>query len=466
LSDPALLSLTEVAAQIREREFSSVEVTQALLARIEQWQPKLNAFVRIEADEALAAAKEADAELARRGPKGALHGVPLAHKDMYYFAGLPAGCGSKVREGWIASQTSSVIRRLQEAGAIRLGALHMVEFAMGPTGHNAYLGPARNPWNTERVTGGSSSGPGAAVAARLTYAALGSDTGGSIRTPANFCGVTGLKTSFGRVSRANALPLSFTLDSVGPLCRSADDCALVAELIFGDDPLDPVTAGAPAWNKAAAERTASSLTIGVPKRFYVEGLEANVAAALDDTVTLLRKLGAKIVSVDLPDPTAIDAAAYVVLSVEATSFHAPCLRTRPQDYTPAVRSRLESGVAYSAVEYLEALRWRGPALAAHLEAIGDVDVIVTPAARTAAPKIADTDPGRANANAIKEMSAFLRPMNYLGLPALVVPVAHSAEGLPIGLQLVGRPFGDETLIALGRAFQEVSDEHLRVPKLV
>ena len=467
MSDPALLSLTEVAAQIRERKLSSVEVTQALLARIQHWQPRLNAFVRIEADEALAAAKEADANLARSGPKGVLHGVPMAHKDMYYFAGKPAGCGSKIREGWIASQTSTVIRHLQNAGAIRIGALHMVEFAMGPTGHNAYLGPARNPWNSARISGGSSSGPAAAVAARLTYAALGSDTGGSIRIPANFCGVTGLKASYGRVSRANVLPLSFTLDTVGPLCRSAQDCALIAELIFGEDPLDPVTAGAPAWNKAATQRPVSSLKIGVPQRFYVDDLEADVAAALDGTIALLRKLGANIISLDLPDPAAIDAAAFLVLSVEATSFHAPWLRTRPQDYTPQVRSRLESGLAYSAVEYLEALRWRGPALAAHLEAIGDVDVIVAPAARAVAPKIADTDiAGGANASAlISEMSRFLRPMNYLGVPALVVPVAHSAEGLPIGLQLVGRPFGDETLIALGCALQQVSDEHLRVPQV-
>jgi aspartyl-tRNA(Asn)/glutamyl-tRNA(Gln) amidotransferase subunit A len=443
---------------------SSVEVTQALLARIERWQPKLNAFVRLEANEALAAATEADAQLARSGPKGALHGVPLAHKDMYYFAGMPAGCGSKIREGWIASQTSTVIRHLEDAGAIRLGALHMVEFAMGPTGHNPYLGPARNPWDTARITGGSSSGPAAAVAARLIYAALGSDTGGSIRTPANFCGVTGLKASYGRVSRANVLPLSFTLDTVGPLCRSAEDCALIAELIYGEDPLDPVTAGASPWNKAATQRPANSLKIGVPKRFYVDDLQADVAAALDGTIALLRKLGAKIVSLDLPDPKPIDAAAYVVLSVEATSFHAPWLRTRAQDYTAPVRARLQSGLAYSAVEYLEALRWRGPALAAHLEAIGDVDIVVTPAARTVAPKIADTDPSGANADAIKEMSAFLRPMNYLGLPALVVPVAHSAEGLPIGLQFIGRPLGDETLIALGCALQKVSDEHLRVPR--
>jgi aspartyl-tRNA(Asn)/glutamyl-tRNA(Gln) amidotransferase subunit A len=423
VSDPTLLSLTEVATQIRERKLSSVEVTQALLSRISHWQPKLNAFVRIEAEEALAAAKEADAELARSGPKGALHGVPMAHKDMYYFAGLPAGCGSKIREGWIASQTSSVIRRLQNAGAIRLGALHMVEFAMGPTGHNAYLGPARNPWNTARITGGSSSGPAAAVAARLTYAALGSDTGGSIRIPANFCGVTGLKTSYGRVSRANALPLSFTLDCVGPLARTAEDCALITAVIAGPDPLDPTTAGAPAWNAKAAKRSPKALKIGLPSRFYVDDLEQDVAAALDDALATCRRIGAKIVEVELPDQALLSAAALVVLAVEAASAHAPWLRTHAADYGLQVRNRLQNGLAYSALEYLEALRWRGPALAAHLAAIGDIDVIIAPASRSAAPTIESTDFGAAAQaeRAIQAITRLMRPVNYLGLPSLVVP---------------------------------------------
>ena len=209
MSEPAELSLTQVATAIRRRKLSSVELTRALLARIERWQPVLNAFVRVEADEALAVAKAADCSLAHRGPKGPLHGVPLAHKDIYYSAGKPAGCGSKVREGWIAPATSTVITRLEAAGSFRLGALHLAEFAYGPTGHNSYLGPAHNPWDPSRITGGSSSGSGAAVAARLVHAALGSDTGGSIRLPAHFCGVTGFKPTNGRVSRANAMPLSF-----------------------------------------------------------------------------------------------------------------------------------------------------------------------------------------------------------------------------------------------------------------
>ena len=391
MKDSAELTLNEVATAIQQRKLSSVELTRSLLARIERWQPALNAFVRVEADEALAAAKAADRALARRGPKGPLHGVPLAHKDMYYSAGKLAGCGSKVREGWIAPVTSTAVARLEAAGSFRLGALHMAEFAYGPTGHNSYLGPACNPWDRSRITGGSSSGSGAAVGARLVHAALGSDTGGSIRLPAHFCGVTGFKPTNGRVSRANAMPLSFTLDTVGPLAQTAEDCGLIAAAIAGPDPLDPTTAGAPPWNAKAARRPPKGLNIGVPTRFYVDDLEPDVAAALDAALTVLRKLGAKIVKVELHDQTAVSAAALIVLAVEATSCHAPWLRTRAADYGPQVRNRLENGLAYSAVEYLEALRWRGPALAAHLAAIGDVDVIIAPASRAAAPTIKESD---------------------------------------------------------------------------
>jgi len=391
--------------------------------------------------------------------------VPLAHKDMYYNAGKPAGCGAKIRAGWIAPATSTVVARLEMAGSFRLGALHMAEFAYGPTGHNVHLGPAHNPWDHGRITGGSSSGSGAAVAARLVPAALGSDTGGSIRLPAHFCGITGLKPTSGRVSRANAMPLSFTLDTVGPLARTAPDCGLIMAIIAGADPLDPTTAGAPPWHLAATERSSDTLTIGVPTRFYVDDLESDVAAALDQALATFRKLGARLVKVDLPDQTAVSAAALIVLAVEATAAHAPWLRTRAADYGQQVRARLENGLAFSGVQYLEALRWRGPALEAHLEALGDVDVMVAPTARFAAPTLAETDVGaESGAHAvIQDITRFTRPINYLGLPALVVPAGRSQNRLPIGLQLIGRPFGDESLIAVGRAFQAATDHHRSVP---
>ena len=466
MSDPATLSLVEVASAIRARKLSSVEVARALLDRIERWQPAINAFVRVEAEAALAAAAAADVANPDGAAVGPLHGVPLAHKDMFYLAGRIAECGSKIRKGWVAPTTSTVIARLQKAGAIRLGALHMAEFAYGPTGHNEHLGPARNPWDPLRITGGSSSGSAAAVAGRLTYGALGSDTGGSIRLPAHFCGVTGFKPTYGRVSRANAMPLSFSLDTVGVLAQSAEDCALLGSIIAGPDPLDPTTQGAPAWDMAATQHPPMEITVGVPRAFYVEDLEADVARTLDEALATLRRLGASVVEVDLPDQTAVSAAALIVLAAEATSLHAPWLRDRPADYGIQVSARLQNGLAYSAVEYLEALRWRGPALAAHLAAIGHVDLIIAPASRVAAPTIQETDVGGGPSAeaAIQAITHLMRPINYLGLPALVIPAGHTRSGLPIGLQLIGKPFRDETTIALGRAFQTVTDYHRRMPK--
>jgi aspartyl-tRNA(Asn)/glutamyl-tRNA(Gln) amidotransferase subunit A len=467
MSELAEFTLAEIATAIRTRKVSSVEATQALLARIEQWQPVLNAFVRLEGEGALSAAAAADAALAGGNAKGALHGVPLAHKDMFYVAGKLAECGSKLRKGFVAPATSTAVARLDQAGTIRLGALHMAEFAYGPTGHNAHLGPARNPWDQTRITGGSSSGSGAAVGARLVYAALGSDTGGSIRLPAHFCGISGLKPTYGRVSRANAMPLSFSLDTVGPLARTAEDCSLILSEIAGPDPLDPTTADAPAWDLRKTTRPASELTIGIPSGFYTENLDADVAATVDATLSTLRGLGAKLVPVTLPDQTLINAAALIVLAVEAASAHAPWLRTRADDYGPQVRARLENGLAYSGIEYLEALRWRAVALADHLAAIGNIDAIVAPVSSTAAPTIEETDVGAGPAAevAIGRITRFMRLANYLGLPSLVVPAGSSANNLPIGMQLIGRPFDDETLIALGTAFQAATDYHRRTPAL-
>jgi aspartyl-tRNA(Asn)/glutamyl-tRNA(Gln) amidotransferase subunit A len=343
----------------------------------------------------------------------------------------------------------------------------MSEFAYGPTGHNAHHGPARNPWNPLHITGGSSSGSGAAVGARAVPAALGSDTGGSIRMPAHFCGVTGFKPTNNRVSRANAMPLSFTLDSVGPLARTAEDCALVMRLIAGADPLDPTTADAPKWDAKAAARPAKSLKVGIPDAYFGDDLAPDVAAAYDAAIKTMRRLGARVVKVKLPDQNPIMAAASIVIAVEAAACHAPWLRTRRADYGPQVGTRLENGLAYSAIEYLEALRFRGPALAAHLEALGDIDLMLIPACRMAAPTIAETDVGGGSTaeRIIADLTRLMRPANFLGLPVMGLPAGRSTEGLPIGVQLVGRPFGEEAVAALGVAFQQATDHHRPVPSL-
>jgi aspartyl-tRNA(Asn)/glutamyl-tRNA(Gln) amidotransferase subunit A len=467
-NESALLSLTEVAQAIAQKRLSSREVTQSCLARIQQWQPRLNAFMAIEAEEALAAADAADAALAKGQNPGALHGVPLAHKDMYYDAGKVVTCGSKIRRDWVATTTATSLQRLKDAGTIRLGSLQMAEFAYGPTGHNAHYGPVHNPWGLDRITGGSSSGSGAAVAARLTFAALGSDTGGSIRMPAHFCGVTGLKTTVGRISRAGAMPLSQSLDTVGPLARTVEDCALLLGLMAGADPNDPTAISDKVPDYLAATRgSVKGLTLGVPAAFYVDDLDADTARILDETVATLQREGAQIVPVELPDQRQLAAACQFVLAVEAAAFHKRWMIERPQDYGPQVLMRLQNGLAISGVSYLEVMRWRGPALAAHLAATAGVDAVLAPVAPVAAPTIAESDVGNSpDAEAvIQRLTRFTRPVNYLGLPSLAIPAGFTGTGLPVGMQLIGRPFDEATLLRAGAAFQRATDFHARCPEM-
>jgi aspartyl-tRNA(Asn)/glutamyl-tRNA(Gln) amidotransferase subunit A len=467
-TEPALMTLTGVARAIAMKQVSSHEVTRALLHRIAQWQPHLNAFMTIEAEAALKAAGEADAALAKGDVKGPLHGVPLAHKDMYYDAGRIATCGSLIRRDFVATTTSTALQRLKDAGQIRLGTLQLAEFAYGPTGHNSHYGAVRNPWNVAHITGGSSSGSGASVAARLTYAALGSDTGGSIRMPAHFCGVTGLKTTWSRVSRAGAMPLSQSLDTVGPLARTAEDCALLLALMAGPDPEDPTASLEPIQDYVAATRgSLSGLKIGVPASFYVDDLDGEVARVLDETIAVLKREGADIVKVELPDQRQLSAASHLILAAEAAAFHKRWMIERPQDYGPQVLMRLQNGLAIPAITYLEAMRWRGPALAAHTAATAGVDALIAPASPVPAPTIEESDVG-GGPNApvlLQRLTLFTRPVNYLGLPSLTVPSGFAASGLPIGMQLIGRSFDEATLLTIGAAFQRATDYHDRVPKL-
>ncbi|MCG6206947.1 amidase [Rhodopseudomonas sp. HC1] len=466
-SDPALLTLTEVAAALAAKKLSSREVTQACLDRIAKAQPKLNAFMSIEAESALAAADAADATLAHGDSKGVLHGVPLAHKDMYYEAGHVVTCGSKIRKDYVATTTSTALQRLKDAGTVRLGSLQMSEFAYGPTGHNAHYGAVGNPWAPAHITGGSSSGSGAAVAARLTFAALGSDTGGSIRMPAHFCGVTGLKTTVGLISRAGAMPLSQSLDTVGPLAQTAEDCALLTGLMAGVDPADPTTSTRAVPDYLAATRgSLQGMTIGIPSAFYVDDLDADVARVLDDTKATLAREGARVVEVKLPEQRQLTAASQLVLAVEAAGFHAQWMRERPQDYGPQVLMRLQNALGVPALSYLEALRWRGVALAEFVAAIAGVDAVLAPVSPVPAPMIADSDVGNSlNAEAvIQRLTRFTRPINYLGLPSLAMPCGFAASGLPIGLQLFGRAFDEATLLRIGAAWQRATDFHTKLPE--
>lgn len=467
--DLAELSLVEIADEIASRHVSSLEVTEACIARIEQAQPTLNAFLSLDADGALTKARAADAALARGGARGPLHGVPLAHKDLYYREGVTATCGSKILRDYRPRVTATALERLEAAGALHLGSLHMAEFALGPTGHNDHFGPAHNPWRPAHITGGSSSGSGAAVAARLIFGALGSDTGGSIRLPAAYCGITGIKPTNGLISRAGAMPLSQSLDCVGPLARTVQDCARLLQAIAGHDRRDTTSARRPVPDyEALLERPVAGRRIGVILdgsmfRYMPEDVQSQYVTG----VQAWREAGCELIEIALPELDAITTAAAVVMRAETAAFHARWLKERPGDYGAQVRIRLEPGLFIPAVQYLEALRLRGPLLKEFCEQVfARCDALVAPVINTPAPAIAETeahDP-EAVAERVLPVAHCTRPINYLGLPSLALPCGF-IKGLPFAFQLIGRPFSEALLFNLGHTYQAVTGWHRRVPLL-
>ena len=357
------------------------------------------------------------------------------------------------------------MQRLKDAGTIRLGSLQMVEFAYGPTGHNPHLRAVHNPWALDRITGGSSSGSGSAVAARLTFAALGSDTGGSIRLPAHFCGVTGLKTTVGRISRAGAMPLSQSLDTVGPLAQTRRGLRPAAQPDGGRRPGGPDRDRRAVPDYMAATRQSIKGLNRRAHRFYVT-ISIPTSRASRRTLATLKREGANIVQVELPEQRQLTAACQFVLTTEAAALHKRWMIERSGDYGAQVFMRLQNGLAVSGVSYLEAMRWRGPALAAHNAAVAGVDAMIMPVAPVAAPTIAESDVGNSpDAEAvIQRLTRFTRPINYLGLPSLSIPSGFTRDGLPVGMQLVGRSFDEAMILRIGAAFQRATDFHDRVPK--
>lgn len=462
------LSLTEVAASIRRKNVSAVEVTRACLARIEAWQPRINCFIEVEPDAALAAARALDRELARRGPRGPLHGVPLAHKDLFYRRGKVCSAGSEIRRDWVAPYTATVMQRLESAGAICLGRLNMAEFAADPTGHNAHYGACRNPWNPAYIPGGSSSGSGAAVAARLVYGALGSCTGGSIRLPAAANGIVGLTPTYGRVSRFGAVPRSWSLDHIGPLARTALDCARLTSVIAGHDPDDGTSSPARVPNfERAATRGIKGLRIGVPRKYFYDDVSADVGGALAESLRALKSLGARIVAVSVPDPRPLYQLNDVIMKCEAAVIHGQWMRERPGDYADYLLARLEPGLHIPATRYIEALALRARALAEFTDKVmSRADVLHCPVFPRPLPTLAEMDPAGADPArlaAIGTLPNLTRLFNYYGVPALSVPCGFSANGLPVAFQVAARPFDEATLFALAHAYQGVTDWHRRTP---
>jgi aspartyl-tRNA(Asn)/glutamyl-tRNA(Gln) amidotransferase subunit A len=461
--------LTEIAAAIAEGRVASVEVTEACLARIEAGQQRLNAFIRLDRETALATARARDRERAAGRLRGALHGVPLAHKDMFYRQGKVSTGGTAIRRDWVADRTATVIARLDAAGAVDLGTLNMAEFAAGPTGHNVHFGDCCNPWDPARVTGGSSSGSAATVSARLVFGALGSDTGGSIRMPAALCGVVGMKPTYGRVSRFGALPRSWSLDHVGPLTRSVADNARLLSVIAGPDPADPTAAHPAVPDYAAAlGQPVAGLRLGVPPDAALAGVDAAVVAGVTQARRDLERLGCTVAEVALPELQPLFDTAETIIKCEAAAMHRPWVQSRPQDYSNQVRWRLESGFFIPATQYIDALRLRTHYTEAFIGATMDgIDALLLPTMPFTAPTRAETDverrPGATALAILAGFSRFTRPFNLLGLPALSVPCGFDGNGLPVGLQLVGRPFAEATLYAIAHAYQQATDHHHKAP---
>ena len=463
------LSSAGLARAIRANKVTSLAAMEAVLARADSVQSKLNCFVRIDREEALAAAKLADAELARGQVRGPLHGVPMAHKDMYYREGVPSSCGSKIKRDMPAPSTATVLKKLDAAGAIQFGVLNMAEFAYGPTGHNYHLGHCRNPWNTDYITGGSSSGSGSAVAARAAFAALGSDTGGSIRAPATFCGLSGIKPTWSRVSRAGAMPLSFSMDTVGPLTRTVEDCALIMGVTAGADPLDPTASQHPVPDyMGQLGRGIKGLRIGTPKGYFYDNMDPEIESIIRASLEVYAKLGAEIVEVELPDMEPWSYAAVMIIAAEAGAAHANWMRTRPQDYSDQVRARIELGMSVPATSYIESLRLRGIALQQFSQAVfSKVDVLHAPSVNFQTPTIAETDVGGGATmiTVMNNITRLTRPGNFLGLPVLSVPAGFAKNGMPTAMQLIGRQFDEATLFTAGHAYQQATDWHTKAPKV-
>ena len=460
------LTLVEVADAIAAKRLSAVEATQACLDQVAATQPRTNAFIRLEADTALAQARAADAAQAKGDALGKLHGVPLAHKDMYYRAGKVSTCGSLIRREFVPDVTATAIEKLDAAGAIHLGGLNMAEFASNPTGHNEHWGDCRNPWNPDYATGGSSSGSGAAVAAHACFAALGSDTGGSIRLPAALCGVTGIKATYGRVSRFGAMPLSATMDHVGPLARTARDCARLLTVLAGHDPKDATTSRRPVPDyEAGIEDGVAGLRIGVADSCFNEDLDPEVGDAVSAAVAQFRSLGAEIVSVTPPDVEMLQAYGMILARADSAAIHARWLRERPQDYTPLVREWISIGLAMPATAYIEALNMRGPLLTAFRKAVlRKADMLIVPTVPIPAPTRAESGAGSSCHTEISAiLSSYTRPFNYLGVPTIAVPCGFSAKGLPLSFQLAAAPFREDMLFRAAHAYQGATDWHRREP---
>jgi aspartyl-tRNA(Asn)/glutamyl-tRNA(Gln) amidotransferase subunit A len=466
--DLTTLTIAEASRRMMRKELSPVELTQAAMARISALNPRLNAFITVLEDHASTAAKVAEQEIMSGQRRGALHGIPIALKDLCATKGVRTTAGSKILQDHVPAHDATVARRLAEAGTILLGKTHMNEFAYGPDGDNGHYGRVRNPWNLEHITGGSSSGSGAALAASLCLGALGSDTGGSIRIPAALCGIVGIKPTYGRVSRYGLTPLSWCLDHAGPMAKTVEDVALLLQAMAGYDPNDPASTRRPVPDYTAAlSADVRGLRIGIPREYFFDMLDPEVESAVRQAMEVLRSLGASLHDVSWPALRYVTLAALIIVLVEASAFHDAWIRTRAHDYSPDIALRLKWGLLLPASAYLKAQRLRALLCREVTQLWPTVDVLLTPATMLAAPHPSETHVplGNRQLSTREAILRLMRPFNLTGSPAISIPCGFTTAGLPIGLQIAGKPFDEATVLRVAHAFEQHTDWHRRQPSI-
>ena len=457
------LPLARASELVRMRKASPVELTTACLTRIDRLNPVLNAFITVMREQALADARAAEMEIARGKWRGPLHGIPLGLKDLFDTAGVRTTAASAVFADRIPSEDAEVVRRLKAAGAVILGKLNMHEFAYGDTSAQSHYGPVRNPWNRNHVAGGSSGGSAAAVAGGLCYGALGSDTGGSIREPASYCGIAGLKPTYGLVSTRGVVPLSWSLDHVGPMCRTVSDTAILLQQIAGYDALDTnsISAAPPDYAKAM-RRNISTLRLGIPRAVFYEMLNPEIEQAVNDALQVLGRLTASAREVQLPPYKTLP-----VVGAEAYAFHAPYFTKTPELYQPMTRRRLEAGSTVTAAAYIEGRRELERLRRAVGAVFSTVDLLITPTTPVLPPTVQDAidDPGTPPVGGVALSLRNTQPFDIYGLPSISIPCGFSRSGFPIGLEISGPRFGEPAVLALADAYEHATEWHERTPPI-
>lgn len=456
-------TIAQASALIAAKKLSPVELTQICLDRTAKLDPQINAFILHTPERALESARAAEARVMAGRARGPLDGIPIAHKDIYCTKGLPTTAHSKLLQDYIPDTDARTVTMLDEAGTVMLGKLSTHEFAMGGPSFDLPWPPARNPWNPDHGPSGSSSGTGAGVAAGLFLGGTGSDTGGSIRGPAAFCGIAGIKPTYGLCSRMGILPLSFTLDHAGPLAWTAEDCAMLLQSMAGHDPQDPASANRPVPNfRSDLHKGAKGLRIGVIRNFHETDNPANpaVRAAIDDAIALYKSEGAIITDVTLPSLEDYRAAGFLILITEAFAVHEPWLRTRYNDYGELLRDRLALGGLTSSADYIQATRRRHELCVQTAEAMANVDLLLTTASPTEAPRIEGIPKWSS-----MEKPGFTMPFNLTGLPAISICAGYGALGLPLSIQLVGKPFQEQTVFRAAHAYETATEWRNRRPPM-